>query len=48
MLILEKYIVPLGRVIGICADGASTMQGIYQDVCLRLARYFDWRSAKKL
>jgi len=37
MLILEKYNVPLGKVIGICADGASTMQGIYRGVCLRLA-----------
>ena len=39
MSILEKYNVPLGKVIGICADGASTMQGIYQGVCLRLARH---------
>jgi hypothetical protein len=39
ILILEKYHVPLGKVIGICADGASTMQGIYLGVCIRFGRH---------
>ena len=40
LLILDKYHVPLGKVIGICADGASTMQGVYRGVCTRLSRHF--------
>ena len=39
LLILDKYHVPLGKVIGICADGASTMQGVYRGVCIRLGRH---------
>jgi hypothetical protein len=39
LLILDKYHVPLGKVIGICADGASTMQGVYRGVCTQLGRH---------
>jgi hypothetical protein len=39
MSILELYNVPLGKIIGVCADGASTMQGIYRGVCIRFARH---------
>ncbi len=29
----------LKRVIGICSDGASTMQGVHKGVCTRLAQH---------
>jgi hypothetical protein len=39
MSILQQYNVPLDKIIGVCADGASTMQGIYRGVCIRFARH---------
>ena len=37
--VLQSYDVPLQRVIGICSDGANTMQGVHRGVCTRLARH---------
>ncbi len=37
--VLVKFCVPLHRVIGICSDGAATMQGCHKDVCTRLANH---------
>jgi hypothetical protein len=39
MQVLQSYDVPLQRVIGICSDGANTMQGVHRGVCTRLARH---------
>jgi hypothetical protein len=39
LLVLHKYNVPLDKIIGLCADGASTMQGIYRGVCVRLGAH---------
>ncbi len=36
---LADYEVPLHKLIGVCADGASTMQGIYRGVCTRLLNH---------
>ena len=30
--------VPLDKVVGICSDGASTMQGVHKGVCTQLAK----------
>ena len=38
MQTLQKYHVPLDRVVGICSDGASTMLGVHKGVCTQLAR----------
>jgi hypothetical protein len=37
MEVLQKYNVPLDRIIGICSDRASTMQGVFKGVCTQLA-----------
>ena len=37
--VLREYNVPLHKVIGICSDGAKTMQGVHRGVCTQLARY---------
>ena len=39
MEVLMKNNVPLDKIIGICSDGASTMQSIYKGVCTQLARF---------
>ena len=38
MKVLTENKVPLDKVIGICSDGASTMQGVHKDVCIQLAK----------
>ena len=37
MKVLNEFDVPLDRIIGICSDGASTMQGRIKGVCTQLA-----------
>ena len=37
--VLNAYHVPMDKVIGICSDGASTMQGIHKGVCTQLAKH---------
>ena len=39
MGVLNEYQVPVSKVIGICSDGASTMQGCHKGVCTQLARH---------
>ena len=38
MKTLDKYHVPLDKVVGICSDGASTMLGIHKGVGIQLAQ----------
>ncbi len=38
MKVLTDNKVPLDKVIGICSDGASTMQGLHKGVCIQLAK----------
>jgi hypothetical protein len=38
MKVLTDNKVPLDKVIGICSDGASTMQGVHKSVCIQLAK----------
>ncbi len=37
--VLVEFCVPLHRVIGICSDGASTMEGRFKGVCTGLTRH---------
>ena len=37
--VLHEFSIPMRKVIGICSDGASTMQGVHKGVCTQLARY---------
>ena len=47
MKVLNEFDVPLDRIIGICSDGASTMQGRIKGVCTQLANSIrDMRGAK--
>ena len=39
LAVLGDYEVPLHKLIGVCADGAATMQGIYRGVCTRLLNH---------
>jgi hypothetical protein len=39
MKVLKDYNVPIDKIIGICSDGASTMQGVHNGVCTQLAKY---------
>ena len=39
MKVLEDFNVPIDRIIGICSDGAATMQGVHKGVCTQLATY---------
>ncbi len=38
-VLLNDFDVPIDRIIGICSDGAATMQGVHKGVCTQLARY---------
>ena len=39
MKVLKDYDLPINKIIGICSDGASTMQGVHKGVCVQLAKY---------
>ena len=39
MKVLNDYDLPIAKIIGICSDGASTMQGVHKGVCVQLAKY---------
>ena len=39
MKVLKDYDPPIAKIIGICSDGASTMQGVHKGVCVQLAKY---------
>lgn len=39
MKVLTDYDLPIAKIIGICSDGASTMQGVHKGVCVQLAKY---------
>ena len=38
MEILVDNKIPIDKIVGICSDGASTMQGVHKGVCTQLAR----------
>jgi len=46
MRVLHEYKVPISKIIGICSDGASTMQGVHKGVCTQLALHI--RVAREL
>ena len=39
MKVLTDYDLPIAKIIGICSDGANTMQGVHKGVCVQLAKY---------
>ena len=39
MKVLREYKVPFDKIVGICSDGASTMQGVHKGVCTQLAKF---------
>ena len=39
MKVLNDYDLPIAKIIGICSDGASTMQGVHKGGCVQLAKY---------
>jgi hypothetical protein len=39
MKVLTDYDLPIAKIIGICSDGASTMQGVHKGECVQLAKY---------
>ena len=39
MKVLREYKAPFDKIIGICSDGASTMQGVHKGVCTQLATF---------
>ncbi len=38
MKVLKDYDLPIAKIIGICSDGASIMQGVHKGVCVQLAK----------
>jgi hypothetical protein len=46
MRVLHEYKVPISKIIGICSDGASAMQGAHKGVCTQLALHI--RVAREL